>query len=150
LDKPTTFQKAAARITLISVISRQVNTKSPVLRNDSVPIRITEIPEPQVTEISIMSSANILPARRDGHLASVTEGSNESIEDKSGVGKGYNGINGDAVEGVEDGKSGDQSARHSVKDSKLSKKVVNGQEKQSNPFDYMKERKLSEPVLSPR
>jgi hypothetical protein len=80
-------------------------------------------------------------------LASVTEGSNESIEEKGGVGKGYNGINGDAVEGVEDGKSGE---RHSVKDSKLSKKVVNGQEKQSNPFDYMKERKLSEPVLSPR
>ena len=152
LDKPTAFHKAAARITIISVLSRQVNTKSTVLRNDSVPVRLPEIQDskPQVSEISTMSSANILPSRRDEHLTSVSEGSNENIEDKSGESKGHNGMNGDAVEGVEDDKSGNRCPSHFVKDSRVSKKTANGKEKQSDPFDYMKERKLSEPVLSPR
>jgi hypothetical protein len=97
-----------------------------------------------------MSSANILPSRRDEHLTSVSEGSNENIEDKSGESKGHNGINGDAVEGVVDDKSGNRCPSHSVKDYRVSKKIANGKEKQSDPFDYMKERKLSEPVLSPR
>ena len=93
-----------------------------------------------------MSSANILPSQTDGHLASVNERSNENIEET----KDHNGMNGDVADVLKHGKCDNQETNHSVKDSKVSKKVTNDQEKQSDPFDYMKERKLSEPVLSPR
>ena len=100
-----------------------------------------------------MSSTSVLPARRDGHLPSVSEGSNENVEDGKGENTGCNGINGDVVEGVEDSESVKQGTKNSVKDFG----VVNGNEKEGSnegkhgdPFDYMKERKLSEPVLSPR
>lgn len=104
-----------------------------------------------------MSSTNILPARRDGHLPSVSEGSNENMEDGRGENTGCNGINGDVVEGVKNSKSVNQCIENSLKDFGVSKKVLNGNEKRGSnegkhgdPFDYMKERKLSEPVLSPR
>ena len=150
LEKPTAFQKAAARFTIISVLSRKVNTKPAVLRNDSVPLRFPEIQAFAPKEVSTMSSANFLPSQCDGHLASVDERSNENIEDKNGETKDHNGINGDVADGLKHGKCGNQETSHSGKDSKVSKKVTNDQEKQSDPFDYMKERKLSEPVLSPR
>ena len=153
MHKSTALQKAAARLTIISVLSQQVNTKSSVLRSDSVPIEFPKIQEPKLQETSVMSSTNILPARRDGHLPSVSEGSNENVEDGKGENTGCNGINGDVVKGVEDSESVKQGTKNSVKDFG----VVNGNEKDGSnegkhgdPFDYMKERKLSEPVLSPR
>lgn len=151
--KPSSFQKAAARLTIISVLSRQVNTKSSFSRNDRSPIEVPETRKqepPRISEIPSMSSTNILLARREGHLSSVTEGSNESIEDKGGENKGCNGVNGDLKQKVDGGKNGSQSTRVSTKDSEVSQTTVNGQGWHRDPFEYMKERKLSEPVLSPR
>ena len=157
LHKPTALQKAAARITIISVLSQQVNTKSPLLRSDRAPVKLPRIHEPRLQETAVMSSTNILPARRDVLLPSVSEGSNENLEDGSSENTGCNGINGDVVEDVEDGESINQCTNNSEKDFEVSKNVLNGDEKHgsndakdSDPFGYMKERKLSEPVLSPR
>jgi hypothetical protein len=146
--KPTAVQKAAARLTIVSVLSRQVNSKPAVLRNDSGPIRLPEIQ--QLEEVSTMSSTNIIPSGPDERLASVDEGSNKNIEGKCGESNDCNGMNGDVFGEVKGGKCGNEETSHSVKDSKVSKKITNGQGKQSDLFDYMKERKLSEPVLSPR
>ncbi|XP_028400449.1 golgin subfamily B member 1-like isoform X2 [Dendronephthya gigantea] len=152
--KPNSFQKATARLTIISVLSRQVNTKSPFPRNEHSPIEIPETRKqepPRISENSAMSSTNILLARREGHLSSVTEGSNESIEDKDGESKGCNGVNGGVKQWVDGGKNGGQSTTSgSTKDPEVFHKTVNGKGWNKDPFEYMKERKLSEPVLSPR
>ena len=165
LDRANAFKKAAARITIISVLSRQVNTKSAILGNESVLIKLKEIQEPeppklQVSEVSTnisMSSTNVLPARRDPHLPIVKEGSNEEIAGTNGGSNGHNGMNGDAVlEGTGAEGGAKKCTRHSVKNSGVSKNAVNGEkdgvngQSQPNLFDYMKERKLSEPVISPR
>lgn len=153
LGKPkSALQKAAARITIISVLSRQVNTRSQTsVRDERLPINQGSefkkascfLETPTISGKPVFST---MSCTTDGHLASVREGSNESIEDKSCEMKSHNGLNGDVFEEIQGDKGGHPGTRYSSKGSK----VLHRQDKVSDPFDYMKERKLSEPVMSPR
>ena len=99
-----------------------------------------------------MSSAQVITAPKEARLPSVSEGLNENTESKNSQCEGYHGINGNVFEGEESTEMGSQSI--SARNSGISKKFVNGNQRGENnngdPFDYMKERKLSEPVMSPR
>lgn len=117
------FQKAAAKLTIISVLSRQIGTTV----YDQLPgSRGKDKTEEKFDKSIVMSSVGVLK-----HLPRVVEGSSEILlTDRDVENANVAGVEKDEVENgvVKYGKD----------------------DKSSDPFDFMKERKLSEPVLSAR
>ena len=174
LGKSSAFLKTGARITILSVLSRQVKNQTAVLKNSKL---IKEFPEKESKlqdnqndkfKANSMSSTDALRIQSEGSSPAVKTGTNEvvagNVTGNIGSARIPNGIP------EQDGNDQDTNGRHangvvvnsssfSRNEPVVSKNCVNSSTKHgkspqngntNTPFDYMKERKLSEPVISPR
>lgn len=166
---PSAFLKAGARITILSVLSRQVKNQTAILRNKEHSNIVKVFPEIEPTlsdnqgnslRDHSMSSTSVLPVQSDAnsHMvndeAIVVDGDNEENEGSMRIPNGISGPNKNNHDENDNGvplKSPSRTEPAVSKDcnnvkAKYGRSCKNGK----TPFDFMKERKLSEPVMSPR
>lgn len=177
LGNPSAFLKAGARITILSVLSRQVKNQTAILRNKENLRYIKDFP---TTESKLqsdqnnnakepsMNSTKVLPLQCGKDSRTVIDGTTGVVEGDRSENEGSigatNGLSESSGSGCsENGENNNgvflEGSASSKNERVVSKNCVNGNGKygreaknrnMKSPFDYMKERKLSEPVMSPR
>ena len=173
LGKSSAFLKSSARITILSVLSRRVKNQTAILRNKEHSKVAKEFPDTEskvpgnqdnTSKDQSMNSTSVLPAQIGSNPqmlneeANIADGNNEENEGSKRIPNGISGPKGNNCDENGNGVSVKSSCKSEPAVSKDRGNNVKGKYGRSSkstksfktPFDYMKERKLSEPVMSPR